>query len=728
MKTRRKNIKKNITKKNLIKKNSKTLSENIDIKEIINTSQNKLDNDRFNNLIYGFDIEKYMSANLEKNDYYTFVNQIWLDEQKKKNEKEMKYLSQIDDFKVTQNNVLYDIYDIVENYTNNNKNIISLELKNFKQSADKFNSIKSSKFYLKKIINTIDEIRKNKQNLWKLLALINKNEVINPYAPFEWKKDKDIKGTEEYIDYIYPHNFVIFDLSSYDDSSSTDKKIYQKRYKKFFINYLEELFKTTMPNDKTLSTNDVFEIGQDFFRLMEESKEKNLKENKEYYTKLTREESIEKYEFNWTEYSKELGYKEEDIPKSFYVVNPSYFESCTKILLNEWNSEKWRSYWVWLVARYVIRYTDKWEQIFFRFNATMQGLFSSFRDSKNASTAALCIFGFGSLLNNEYIDYAYNENNIVYATNMANNLKQILINKIRRNSWLDKKTKEYAEFKVEKISINIGSKKINEDFNKILPLLNYNPDELLENLDKILDWRHKLYINNRLDIIDTLAVLDFRKYPAKIVSNSSFLVNAMYIPSNNSINVTTSYLQKPFINLDEEGTEYNLGYIGWTIAHELTHSLDNIGRLYDHNGDLNEWWSKKDIKRYKKIQQEIIKNYELFAKYDKINIDFSSTINEDIADINGLNLCEEYLRDYCLANKWTGVVALYHFKIFYLYFAYHMRQQIEKQSLQYSLFSNPHPLSKYRTNAPLSRSQFFRHVFGIKKGDKMYSDNKTDVF
>jgi predicted metalloendopeptidase len=723
----------NYTNKNKTKKKKKIFSEKktiikTELKDIIKQSNNKFLNDKFNKLIYNFNSKKTLDTKLQKNDYYNFINEMWIDKQKENGSKNLDYLIQIDDFRVIQDKVMYEINDIISNYIKNNNNIEALELKNFRESAYKYNSIQSSKLYLKKLVNTIDELRKNKQNLWKLLALVNKNEITNPLGPFEWKKKRDINNKSEYIDYISPHNFAIFDLSAYENSNTRDKKIYKKKYKKFFITYLNELFSTTFPNDKNLSVDDVYEIGQLYHELLEESKIQNLKENKDYLSKLTPEEAIEKYDFNFTEYSKELGYKKENIPKFFYVINPSYFKLCTKYLLNEWNSEKWRSYWIWLMARYVVRFTEKWEKVFFRFYGKTEGLKQSFKDSIIPPTVNLCLYVFGPLLNNEYIDYAYNEKNIIYATNMANNLKQIFINKLKRNNWLEKKTREYAEFKIEKINIEIGSKKINGDYKNILPLLNYNPDELLENLLKVLEWRHNLYINNRIDIIDTLTVLDFKKYPAKIESNSSFLVNALYIPSNNSINVTTAYLQKPFINLEEEGTEYNLAYIGWTIAHELTHSLDNIGKLYDYNGDFKKWWSKNDEKKYIKIQKEIIKNYELFSRYDSVNKNFDLTINEDIADINGLNICEEYLRDYCILNNWDGIVALYHFRIFYLYFAYHMREIIEGQSIEYNLITNPHPLAKYRTNVPLARSIFFRHVFDIKKGDRMYSDNKIDIF
>jgi predicted metalloendopeptidase len=62
---------------------------------------------------------------------------------------------------------------------------------------------------------------------------------------------------------------------------------------------------------------------------------------------------------------------------------------------------------------------------------------------------------------------------------------------------------------------------------------------------------------------------------------------------------------------------------------------------------------------------------------------------------------------------------------FYIYFAYQQRQRIMRNALKSQLISNPHPLDKYRTNVPLSRSIIFKSEYNIEKGDGMYwhSDN-----
>lgn len=723
MTTKRKKIKNNKTKKitYILSDKEKTLNE------IIKLNKKKSINDEiYSNLIKFFEVPNSKHGiYLMKNDFYNYIDKLWLDSVII-NKKQMKYLIKLDDFRVLQYKVFDKVDHLTNNYISKYSSIVSTELKNYYESSLKLNSIMSSKNFLNKTIKYIDFLRKDKNNLWKMLAFINKNEMINSFAPFSWNFLPDKKNSSQYVNYINPHIFPIFDLSVYEDSSYTkeQRNIYSKRYTKFFINYLKKLFKVTQPEDKSLNAYDVFKTGKEFFRIMGQV-DKSIVESDEHYNKVTSEEAIKKYKFNWVEYCKELGYDEKSIPQFFITTSLNYLKFCTELLLENWNTEEWRSYWIWIIVRYVARYTNNWHNIFFTFyGKETEGLLESIRESVKQSAILLTSYAFNPILHNEYIDNYYVEENVVYATDMANNLKNIFINKLNRNTWLEPKTKRYAMFKIQKINLDIGSKKITQEYNKILPLLDFNPDEFLDNLLKVTNWRHNLYINGEIDIIKTLTTYDYNAYPLKITNLPSYIVNAQYIPFENSVKLSTAYLEKPFINIIEQGMEYNLAYIGFTLAHELCHALDDNGSKYDVNGNLYDWWTKNDKYKFKKLQELIIERYKVFSKYDGLEYDTSYTIGEDMADIAGLKLCEEYLNYFCMKNNYTPLITFLHFKIFYVYFSYQMKQKISKQSVRYELISNPHPLDKYRTNVTLSCSSLFKAMYDIKKGDKMYSDDK----
>jgi predicted metalloendopeptidase len=706
----KKNFKKKVNKTKRNKNNSVLTDKPISINEVINEYKGDFENNKINKNITNYFLKNNtkISNYLIKNDYYSYINNFWIQELAEKTE--MKYLIKLDNFRITQYKVYDLLNELVLKYIKDNNNIIGLELNNFYNSCYKLNPVESSKDYLKKLVGEIDLLRKDRNNLWKMLAIVNKLEITNPFGPFRLEFAPDRKDLSKYIYYMNPHSFAIFDLSVYKDTNfdDTEKNEYNKKYKKFFLTYLNKLFKTTLPDDKLLNPNETFLIGRKYFKMMFD-KDNKLIDITTQYNKISSEDAMNLYRFNWVEYCKELGYKSENIPKYFVVTNLNYFKKCTELLLNEWNSDSWRSYWIWLFSRFVARLTKGWHDIFYTFyGKQVQGIQESIEKTRTHVVMYYCSYGFNSLLNNIYIDKSYNETNIFYATNLANNLKQILINKINRNTSMDNKTKKYALLKVQQIELQIGTKKFSENYNEILPLLNFNPDEFIDNFIKINNWRHNLRINNNIDIIKTLSIVDFTTYPVTFNNLASYLVNARYSKTENKLELSTAYLQKPFINLTEYGNEYNLALIGFTIAHEISHSIDNIVK--------------------KNIEKEIIKQYKVFSKFDNLNYDASNTIKEDIADISALNICEEYLRDFCIQQKYSPLLILLHFKMFYSYYAYQMRQNISKVGIKFELIKNPHPIDKYRTNVSLSRSSFFQSLFDIKKSDKMYWKDTNPIF
>ena len=182
------------------------------------------------------------------------------------------------------------------------------------------------------------------------------------------------------------------------------------------------------------------------------------------------------------------------------------------------------------------------------------------------------------------------------------------------------------------------------------------------------------------------------------------------------------------MDLDDRGIEYNLSHIGFTIGHEMSHALDDWGSQYDHTGKLHNWWTDKDKKKFKAIQKDVIKQYEVFASYDGIDFDAVPSIGEDLADIAGLTICREYLRDFQLKNDDILPIQNLSFEAFFVYFAFQQRQKISKKAIAAQLKTNPHPLDKYRTNVPLSRLPIFRAIFDIKKGDKMWWPSTNRVW
>jgi predicted metalloendopeptidase len=160
----------------------------------------------------------------------------------------------------------------------------------------------------------------------------------------------------------------------------------------------------------------------------------------------------------------------------------------------------------------------------------------------------------------------------------------------------------------------------------------------------------------------------------------------------------------------------------------MSHGFDDDGSKFGADGKLHDWWTEEDKKRFKKIQLDIILQYEEWTARDGIDYDATIGIGESIADISGLAICDEYLKDFQENNDDLIPIQYYSFQAFYTYYAFRMKQKIGKQALTSQLKTNPHPLDKYRTNIPLSRSLIFRAIYDVEKGDKMWWHNSEIIW
>jgi predicted metalloendopeptidase len=570
-------------------------------------------------------------------------------------------------------------------------------------------------------LEQIDEFRKDKKNLWKILAWINSNEMNSDYAPFSWKLQPDDKNPQIFRCYITSITFPIIDLSVYyDDGTNVE---YKKRYRKEFIKIVNKMFRLTLPHEKNLSGENVLEVHREIFNVFGCT---DVTKENQNYNKVFDSESFSKYGFDWKEFSKGLGFEQ---PPLFFITNNlNYLKCCSDLLIKNWDNEKWRSFWCWIFIRLNIRLSKNWRYIYYNFNGKFQrGQESNVileKDKTFYVSAALNMsVAFNSFLTNEYVKKFKNPRVVKYVETMCKELKKVFLRIINRNTWLTPTTKKYALLKLKHLKFHIGnSLTILED-----PLLGYT-NNLFDNFQKIYNWRHNIFINLEGKQTFDIPYLDWASFPAKLSNSQAYVVNASYTPSKNTIYINVGYMQKPFVDLDERGIEYNLAHLGFTICHEMSHSLDDMGSQYDYKGVLYNWWSEKDKEKFETIQKDVIKQYQEYAAKDGIKFDASIGLGEDMADISGLAICDEYLRDFQTYNDDLIPIRYLSYRTFYTYYSMQMRQQIGKKSLTAQLKTNPHPLDKYRTNIPLSRSSYFRSIFNVKKGDGMWWHNENTIW
>lgn len=681
-----------------------------------------------------FNLEKQIVKELKKavspsnitpnNDFYSYINERWL--QDIDIESQQQYLTQIDDFRLVQDKVYRELIAIINKYLEDPKNLetpLGKCMKNAYESFKGYNTIAQTRCLSNIYVEYLDELRKSKENIWLKLALGNRNEMISWSMPFVWSINPDDKNPKKYMCYLEPPQLTMLDIDIYfdNDNDTEEDKKYKKLYRSKFLKYINDVFTIAFGENHGFNVKDVYDTEVELINAMECEliKEKDL--DADGYNLISKDEALKNFGFNWEEFCKGLGF--DQIPDEFVTSNVNYLLCGTKLLLEKWDSEQWKTYWIYTYIKQQTRWDEKGFTIFYEF----QGNFLRGQE-RNVDDYLRPFFGmsfaFNTFLTNQYIKHYKNQQAVDYVKMLVDDLRRVFVRIIKRNKWLQPNTKKIAIEKLETIKLIVGSPEIlRQD-----PLLNYKADDPWGNLVKMAEWRHNQAINLVGKSVIDIPVIDWSEIPPKLVSTQAYVVNAMYTPTENSIYIPLGYIQKPFVDLDQRGLEYNLAHIGFTVCHEMSHALDDWGSKYDKDGRLHNWWTKKDADEFKKIQEDIVKQYETYALYDGIKFDAWPSIGEDLADISGLAICLEYLRDFQLKNQDILPIQDLSFQALYVFFALQSRQKISKKAILAQLKTNPHPLDKYRCNVPLSRSIVFRAIYNVKKGDKMWWHSTNTVW
>ena len=678
---------------------------------------------------YMVDKFKFMNAldtkhkNLITNDFYNYVNLQWMKEIII--EDEPKYYVEVDNFRIIQEKVLYELVKYVNEYIKNNKSSKkAIAIKNVYNSMVTESNVKMNN-HVRQILDFIDDTfnSKTKTNIYDVLSAINSNEIISWGSPIQWQLLPDEKNVTKYISHLSMAKLSIYDYVIYiDDPSDTlETKKYKAYIKRHFFSYLNQLFSLYAPinSDKKnhkYNPQDIWDVELELLTAMGCN---SSKDNNSLYNSVSAHELETEYKFNWTEFAEKLGYK--DIPKRIIVSNLSGLKCTIKLLNEKWNTPKWKTYWMYIYLRQLSRFNNKDRQIYFNFfRKTLQGNPVNMPDEIYPITGlSLC---FNTFLTEQYKENNNNQLYVDYTEHLCNDLRTLFYYKIHRNTWLDPSTKKTALKKLLKLKLVVGSpENLRED-----PIFDYKSDDPWYNMLLLINWKHKQYISlEGKDLID-IPRIDWEHF--KITGTQSYIVNAFYTPTSNSIYIPLAYLQPPFIDLKERGLEYNLAFIGYTIAHELSHCFDANGSKFDENGNLHDWWTKNDKLEYKNKIKDVINQYETFAKRDGIEFDAAIGVSESLADISGMSLIEEYLRDVLVIDRDIDIIRRTNLKKLYYYLAIQGKQKIYKNAIKSQLKINPHPLEKYRVNCPLSRLPLFKAMFDVKKGDDMWWNNEDAIW
>ena len=294
---------------------------------------------------------------------------------------------------------------------------------------------------------------------------------------------------------------------------------------------------------------------------------------------------------------------------------------------------------------------------------------------------------------------------------LVDNLLVSYEQRIRHASWMGDSTKEKALEKLHAITRKIGYPKKWDDYKGI----SIQPNTYLANL---INTRQYAY--NKM--IDKLG----KPVDKDIWIMTPPTVNAYYSPVRNEIVFPAGILQPPFFNKDADDA-INYGAIGVVIGHEITHGFDDKGRKFDANGNLNEWWTEEDAKRFNEQAAKIVEQFNNYTVLDGLHINGELTQGENIADLGGLVIAYNAFKMTPQGQSDELIDGLTPDQRFFLSYTKVWQTKTTDESLRQQVLTDPHTPSVYRINGPLSNLSEFYSAFDVKPGDKMYRPDSLHV-
>ncbi|HLK18135.1 MAG TPA: M13 family metallopeptidase [Bryobacteraceae bacterium] len=204
-------------------------------------------------------------------------------------------------------------------------------------------------------------------------------------------------------------------------------------------------------------------------------------------------------------------------------------------------------------------------------------------------------------------------------------------------------------------------------------------------------------------------------------------VNADYNPQMNDINFPAGVLQPPLFDPKMDDAP-NYGDTGATIGHELTHGFDDEGRHFDGEGNLKDWWTKKDAEEFEERASCISNQYSQYTVVDDIKGNGKLTLGEDLADLGGTFLAYLAWKHATENQNLQPIDGLTPDQRFFVGMAQWACGDERPESKRLNQITNPHSLLEFRVNGVVSNMPEFGRAFACKVGQPMVHEQPCKVW
>jgi predicted metalloendopeptidase len=302
-----------------------------------------------------------------------------------------------------------------------------------------------------------------------------------------------------------------------------------------------------------------------------------------------------------------------------------------------------------------------------------------------------------------YVDKYFPASSKAEIQTMVDNLKAAFARRVKTIGWMSPSTKAEALKKVENIVVGVGYPDSWRDYAG----LSITPDNPYANQENSRLWEYRHQISKIGKPMDRH---EWWMPPQ--------LVNAVNLPVQNALNFPAAILVKPFFDPNADAA-FNYGAIGATIGHEISHSFDTGGALFDATGAMRNWWTPADFKNFQAQADALAKQFDSYEALPGLHLNGKLTINENIADVAGLGAAYDAYKA-SLGGKPAPVIdGLTGDQRFFLAYAQSWAAKWRPQALRQVVLTNEHAPDQFRAQTVRNIDAWYP-AFNVQPGQKLY--------
>ena len=286
---------------------------------------------------------------------------------------------------------------------------------------------------------------------------------------------------------------------------------------------------------------------------------------------------------------------------------------------------------------------------------------------------------------------------------LVENLRRAYKLRIENLDWMSNETKKNAIEKLNAFRAKIGFPNKWRDYSEL------NIDDkksLFENMMQVAKFEDDFWMKK----------IGKEKDP-DIWYMNAHEINAYYDPSTNEICFPAGILQYPFFDMNSDDA-FNYGAIGAIIGHEMTHGFDDMGRHFDKDGNMRDWWTATDASAFESRANVMRDYFNNILVAPDVHANGEFTLGENLADYGGVTIAYTAYKKF---GEYTDTVAGFSPDMrFFIAYAGTWAGNIRPEQVLLQTKTNEHSLNRWRVNGILPHIDAWYDTFNVTNKDKMY--------